>query len=80
LDELGLFIGEKPIFTKKKFMAVHMKILFARFLKDAFKLETFPFESLKKLFQLGLVFIFDLNNKFRRVAAIGIFGSFFTSM
>jgi hypothetical protein len=62
LDELGLFIGEKPIFTKKNsvalpsavavcraFMAVHMKILYARFLKDAFKLETSPFGSLKEL-------------------------------
>jgi hypothetical protein len=46
LDELGLFIEEKPVFTKKKFrrsavcrdfMAVHRKILSARFLKDAFK-------------------------------------------
>jgi hypothetical protein len=62
---LGLFIGEKLIFTKKKiplnfrlpsraaaiccaFMAVHMKILSARFLKDAFKLETSPFGSLKE--------------------------------
>jgi hypothetical protein len=55
LDELGLFIEEKLNFTKKKnsvcrdFMAVHMKILSARFLKDAFKLETSPFGSLKEL-------------------------------
>jgi hypothetical protein len=44
LNELGLIIGEKPIFTKNKirrsavcrdFMAVYMKILSARFLKDA---------------------------------------------
>jgi hypothetical protein len=58
LDELGLFIGEKPIFTKKKFrrsavcrdfMAVQMKILSARFLKNALKLETSPFGSLKEL-------------------------------
>jgi hypothetical protein len=63
LDELGLFIGEKQVFTKKKipslcrlpsavcrdFMAVHMKILSARFLKDAFKLETSPSGSLKEL-------------------------------
>jgi hypothetical protein len=58
LDELGLFIEEKPIFTKKKFpslcrrrdfMAFHMKILSARFLKDAFKLETSPFGSLEEL-------------------------------
>jgi hypothetical protein len=60
LDKLGLFIGEKPIFTKKNypsrrsavcrdFMAVHVKILSARFLKDAFKLETSPSGSLKEL-------------------------------
>jgi hypothetical protein len=58
MDELGLFIGEKHIFTKKKIrrsavcrdsMAVHMKILSARFLKDAVKLETSPFGSLKEL-------------------------------
>jgi hypothetical protein len=58
LDELGLFIKVKPIFTKKKFrcsavcrdfMAVQMKILAARFWKDAFKLETSPFGSLKEL-------------------------------
>jgi hypothetical protein len=58
LDELGLFIEEKPIFTKKNFrrsavcrdfMAVQMKILSARFLKDAFKLETSAVGSLKEL-------------------------------
>jgi hypothetical protein len=47
LDELGIFIEEKPILTKKNFrrsavcrdfMAVQMKILSARFLKDAFNL------------------------------------------
>jgi hypothetical protein len=56
LDELGLFIGENPIFTKKKirrfavcrdFMAVQMKIMSARFLKDAFKLDTSHFGSVK---------------------------------
>jgi hypothetical protein len=85
LDELGFFIEEKPICTKKKFpslcrnsMAVQMKILSTRFLKDAFKLETSPFGSLKELVQLGFVFIFDRKNKFRRVAPIRIFGSFFT--
>jgi hypothetical protein len=47
LGELGLFIEENPIFTIKKvsvtllavcrdIMAVQMKILSARFLKDAF--------------------------------------------
>jgi hypothetical protein len=86
LDELGLFIEEKPVFTKKKkipslhMMAVHMKILSARFFKDAFKLETSPFGSLKELVRLGLVFIFDFKNKFRRVATIRIFSSFFISM
>jgi hypothetical protein len=56
MDELGRFIGEKPIFTKKQnpslcrdFMAVRMKNLSARFLKDAFKLETSPFGSMKEL-------------------------------
>jgi hypothetical protein len=58
LDELGLFIGEKQVFTKKKFrcsavcrdfMAVHRKILSEQFLKDAFKLETYPSGSLKEL-------------------------------
>jgi hypothetical protein len=58
LDELGLFIEEKPICTKKKIrhyavcrhlMTVQMKILSARFWKDAFKLETSPFGSLKIL-------------------------------
>jgi hypothetical protein len=58
LDELGFFIEEKQVFTKKKFrrsavcrdfMAVHRKILSARFLKDAFKLETSPSGSLKEL-------------------------------
>jgi hypothetical protein len=58
LDELELFIGEKQVFTKKKvrqsavcreFMAVQMRILSSRFLKDAFKLDTSPFGSLKEL-------------------------------
>jgi hypothetical protein len=59
LDELGLFIEEEHVFKKKKifrrsavcrnFMAVHRKILSARFLKDAFKLETSPSGSLKEL-------------------------------
>jgi hypothetical protein len=58
LDELGLFIEEKLIFTKKNFrrsavcrdfMAVHMKFFSAQFLKDAFKFETSPFGSLKEL-------------------------------
>jgi hypothetical protein len=58
LDELGLFIGEKSVFTKKNFhrsavcrdfMAVHRNILSARFLKDAFKLGTSPSGSLKEL-------------------------------
>jgi hypothetical protein len=54
---------EKPIFTKKKFpplcqpsaavlrdfMAVQMEFLSARLLKDAFKLETSTFGSLKEL-------------------------------
>jgi hypothetical protein len=70
LDEWGLFIGEKLIFTKK---------LSTRFLKDALKLETYPLESLKELVQLELVSFFDLKNKIRRVAAIQIVGSFFTS-
>jgi hypothetical protein len=53
LDELGLFIEEKPVFTSlfrlpsavavcRDFMVFQMKILSARFLKDAFKLETSP--------------------------------------
>jgi hypothetical protein len=55
LDELELFIGEKQVFTKKKvrhsavcreFMAVQIRILSARFLKDPFKLDTSPFGSL----------------------------------
>jgi hypothetical protein len=63
LDEFGLFIEKKTVFTKKKiavalpsavavcrdFMAVHRKILSARFLKDAFKLETSPSGSPKEL-------------------------------
>jgi hypothetical protein len=52
LDELELFIGEKQVFTKKQirhsvfreFMAVQMRILSARFLKD-----TSPFGSLKEV-------------------------------
>jgi hypothetical protein len=67
LDELELFIGEKQVFTKKKvrhsavcreFMAVQMRILSARFLKDSFKLDTSPFGSLKELVQLELFFYF----------------------
>jgi hypothetical protein len=61
-------------------MAVQMKILSARFLKDGFMIETFPFGSLKDLVYLGLVFIFDLKKKFRRVATIWIFDSVFTSI
>jgi hypothetical protein len=58
LDELELIIGEKQVFTKKKvrhsavcreFMAVHMRILSTRFLKDPFKLDTSTFGSLKEL-------------------------------
>jgi hypothetical protein len=65
LDELGLFIEKKSGFYEKKisvallsavavtvcrdFMAVHRKILSARYLKVAFKLETFLFGSEKKL-------------------------------
>jgi hypothetical protein len=56
LDELGLFIGEKQVFSKKKspslcreFMAVQMRILSGGFLKDPFKLDTSPFGSLKEL-------------------------------
>jgi hypothetical protein len=58
LDELGLFIGEKQVFTKKKvrhsavcreFMAVQMRILSGGFFKDPFKLDTSPFGSLKEL-------------------------------
>jgi hypothetical protein len=56
LDELGLFIEEKPVFTKKKNSVAlpsavisWLKIFSARFLKDAFKLETSPFGSLKEL-------------------------------
>jgi hypothetical protein len=63
LDELGfsdrIGFSEKNRFLRKKnfrrsavcrdFMAVHMKILSAWFLKDAFKLETSPFGSLKEL-------------------------------
>jgi hypothetical protein len=40
---------EKKIALCRDFMAVHMKILSGRFLKDAFKLETSPFGSLKDL-------------------------------
>jgi hypothetical protein len=56
-DELGLFIEEKLIFTKKKFRRsagaiswlsfTFISLLSTRFLKDAFKLESFPFGSLK---------------------------------
>jgi hypothetical protein len=58
LDESELFIGEKLVFTNKKFrhsavcrefMAVQKRILSARFFKDPFKLETSPFGSLKEL-------------------------------
>jgi hypothetical protein len=58
IDFLDDFIEEKPIFTKKNFrrsavcrdfMAVQMKILSTRFLKDAFKIETSAFGSLKEL-------------------------------
>jgi hypothetical protein len=52
------FLSEKNRFLRKKnfrrsavcrdFMAVHMKILSARFLKDAFKLVTSPSGSLKE--------------------------------
>jgi hypothetical protein len=58
LDELGRFIGKNRFLRKKKFrrsavcrdfMAVLTKILSARFLKNAFKLETSPCGSLKEL-------------------------------
>jgi rRNA-processing protein FCF1 len=59
LDELRLlskknrFLGQKisvalPSAVWRNFMAVQMKILSALFLKDAFKLETSPFGSLKE--------------------------------
>jgi hypothetical protein len=53
LDELELFIREKQFLRKKIpslcriFMAVQMRILSARFLKDPFKLDTSLFGSLK---------------------------------
>jgi hypothetical protein len=40
------------------FIAVQIKILSARFLKDAFKLETSSFGSLQELVLLGLFLIF----------------------
>jgi hypothetical protein len=53
LNELELFIEGKKNFRRSAvcsdFMAVQMKILSARFLKDAFKLETSPSGSLKEL-------------------------------
>jgi hypothetical protein len=69
LEEVELFIKEKQVFTKKKsvtlpsavcreFMAVQMRILSARFLKDPFKLYTSPFGSLKELVQLELFLYF----------------------
>jgi hypothetical protein len=67
LDKLELFLGEKQVFTKKKvrhsavcreFMAVQMRILSTRFLKDPFELDTSPFGSLKKLVQLELFLYF----------------------
>jgi hypothetical protein len=66
LDELGLFIGEKQIFTKKKipslcrdFMAVHMKILSARFLKDrCFQVRDFSFWITEGIGLTGVSFHF----------------------
>jgi hypothetical protein len=58
------------------FMAVQIKILSARFLKDAFKLETFLFGSLRS--NWGYFLFSTSKKKFRRVALIRIFGSFFT--
>jgi hypothetical protein len=59
LDELGVFYRRKMGFHEKKnfrrsavcrdFMATQMKIVSARFSKDAFKLETSRFGSLKVL-------------------------------
>jgi hypothetical protein len=87
LEELGLF-SEKPRFLRKKkirrfavcrdFMAAQMKILSAQFWKVAFKSKTSLFGSLKELVSLGLFSFFHIKNKFRQVAAIRSFGSFFT--
>jgi hypothetical protein len=60
LSKINRFLRLPNFYVCRDFMAVHMKILSAWFLKDAFKLETSPFKSLK---ELRLIFIFDLKKQ-----------------
>jgi hypothetical protein len=88
LDELGLFIKEKPICTKKKFPSLcRLPSPSPRRLPKKFGSPLLPFPSNLETSALGLVtdlvpnrsyWFLDFGNKFRRVAPIRIFGSFFT--
>jgi hypothetical protein len=67
LDELGLFIGEKPIFTKKKFhrssdcrdfMAVQMKKIVRPLFERSFKCKDFSFWITEGIGLTGVSFPF----------------------
>jgi hypothetical protein len=80
LNELRLFIEEKPICTKKKFRhsAVCPEKFGSPLLPFPFNLETFPFGLVNDLVPNRSYLFLDFENKFRREATIRIFGSFFT--
>jgi hypothetical protein len=80
LDEFELFIEEKPICTKKKFPspAVCPEKFGYPLLPFPFNLETSPFGLVTDLVPNRSYWFLDFGNKFRRVAPIRIFGSFFT--
>jgi hypothetical protein len=80
LDELGLFIGENPIFTKKKFPSLCRLPWFHGCPNEIFwKMQVRDFSFFNEGIGLtGVSFQFWPKNKFRRVAPIRIFYSFFT--
>jgi hypothetical protein len=81
INELGLFIEEKPIFMKNKCPPLHSAVCPEKFgsplLPFSFNLETSPFDLVNDLVLNRSYWFLDFENKFRRVATIQIFGSFF---
>jgi hypothetical protein len=89
LDELGLFIEEKPIFTKKKFPSLCRLPWFhgcpyANFVRPiferCFQVRDFSFRITEGIGLTGVSFHLWPQKQIPSGAPIGIFGSFFTSM
>jgi hypothetical protein len=82
MDELG----QIPIFTKKKFrrsvvcrnfMAVQMQTFFRLLFEKSYQVRDIFFWMTEGIGLIGVSFHFDFGNKFSRVGAIRIFGSYF---